>query len=43
MKKRVLKTVISVILILVLLAGLQRLLMPKYMTGIVEGAMIAEY
>lgn len=32
-----------VILILVSLYFLQRLLMPKYMTGIVEGAMIAEY
>lgn len=26
-----------------LMAALQRLLMPKYMTGVVEGAMIAEY
>lgn len=34
---------ITVIIILVVLLGLQRLLMPKYMTGILEGGMIEEY
>lgn len=33
----------TILLILVLLAGLQRLLMPKYMNGVLEGGMIEEY
>ena len=41
--RKVLTFCLVVIIILVLLYMLQRLLMPKYMTGIVEGAMIAEY
>ncbi|MBQ7288840.1 MAG: SGNH/GDSL hydrolase family protein [Clostridia bacterium] len=42
MKKRFLP-IVSFLLVLVLLAGLQNLLMPKYMSDIVEGALIAEY
>ena len=41
--RKVLTFCLVVIIILVSLYMLQRLLMPKYMTGIVEGAMIAEY
>lgn len=41
--KKVGKAVVTALVVLVLLALLQRLLMPKYMTDIVEGAMIAEY
>lgn len=41
--RKVLAVCVVVICILVSLALLQRLLVPKYMTGIVEGAMIAEY
>lgn len=41
------KTIIRVFLTIVILVGslylLQRLLMPKYVTGVVEGALIAEY
>ena len=41
--RKVLTFCLVVIIILTSLYLLQRLLMPKYMTGIVEGAMIAEY
>lgn len=41
--KTVLKVLISVFIIVGVLYLLQRLLMPKYMSGVVEGAMIAEY
>lgn len=43
MKKKVIKCLVTVLFIGVVLAALQRLLMPKYMTGIVEGSMIEEY
>lgn len=43
MKKKVIKIVLSAVIVIVALYGLQRLLMPKYMTDVVEGAMIAEY
>lgn len=43
MKKKILKVLMSAIIVIIALYGLQRLLMPKYMSGIVEGAMIAEY
>lgn len=43
MKKRLIKVIATVCVILLVLGFLQRLLMPKYMTDIVEGAMIAEY
>lgn len=41
--RRAAKIGITILVIVVLLAGLQRLLMPKYMTGIIEGNMIEEY
>ena len=43
MKKKLIKVIATVCVILLILGFLQRLLMPKYMTDIVEGAMIAEY
>ena len=43
MKKKVIKCLVTILFIGVVLAALQRLLMPKYMTGIVEGSMIEEY
>ncbi|MBQ7775927.1 MAG: SGNH/GDSL hydrolase family protein [Lachnospiraceae bacterium] len=42
-KKKLAKVVISALLILVSLYLLQRLLLPKYVTDVVEGALIAEY
>jgi len=42
-RKKILMAALSVILVLSGLWLLQKLLMPKYMHGIVEGAMIAEY
>lgn len=41
--RRVLTVCIIAVFVLVTLYLLQKLLVPKYMTGIVEGAMIAEY
>ncbi|MGN0435869.1 MAG: SGNH/GDSL hydrolase family protein [Wujia sp.] len=41
--KKIIKIITSVLVIILLLAFLQALLMPKYMSDIVEGAMIAEY
>lgn len=43
MKKKIIKILVSAVIVIAVLYGLQRLLMPKYMSGIVEGAMIAEY
>lgn len=43
MKKKVIKVIASALIVVLALYGIQRLLMPKYMTGVVEGAMIAEY
>lgn len=43
MKKKLLKFTISALIVLGGLFLLQRLLMPKYVDGIVEGAFIAEY
>ena len=43
MKKKLRKILPTIVMILLVLAFLQELLMPKYMTDIVEGAMIAEY
>ncbi len=37
------RTLVSLVLAMGVLWSLQRLLMPKYMTGITEGAMVAEY
>lgn len=42
MKKR-LRFIVSAVLVVAVLFFVQRLLMPKYMSGIVEGAMISEY
>ena len=42
-RKTAVRIVISAVIILLALYLLQRLLMPKYMSGIVEGAMVAEY
>lgn len=43
MGKKIVRWAVTFIIVTLLLAALQRLLMPKYMTGVVEGAMIAEY
>lgn len=43
MKKALLKIVPTVMILVLVLAFLQELLMPKYMTDIIEGAMIEEY
>ncbi|MFQ9933997.1 MAG: SGNH/GDSL hydrolase family protein [Lachnospiraceae bacterium] len=43
MKKKAIKVIVSAVIVILALYGLQRLLMPKYMSGVVEGAMIAEY
>lgn len=43
MKKRLLVGILVVVLLIGCLYVLQRLLVPKYQTGIVEGSMIAEY
>ena len=37
------KYIMAMFMVLILLFVLQRLVVPKYMHGIVEGAMIAEY
>lgn len=42
-KSRAVRVILSVVIILLVLYLLQRLLMPKYMSGVVEGAMVAEY
>ena len=42
-KKKIIKVVVSVLLIAATLYLLQRLLLPKYVTDVVEGALIAEY
>lgn len=42
-KKKILTALLITVVVIGSLWLLQRLLMPKYMTGIVEGAMIAEY
>ena len=43
MKKKLLKIVPTFLVVLLVLGLLQELLMPKYMTDIIEGAMIEEY
>lgn len=42
-KRTAVRVIVSVLAILLVLYLLQRLLMPKYMSGVVEGAMVAEY
>ena len=42
-KTKILSYIAVICIVILILALLQRLLMPKYMHGIVEGAMIAEY
>ncbi len=42
-KKRFLRAGVSVLIVVLSLAFLQRLLVPKYVDGIVEGAFVAEY
>ena len=43
-KRKVLRRVVAVgLLLFLILYLLQRLLMPKYITGVVEGAFVAEY
>lgn len=42
MKKKILP-IVALLLVIVLLAGLQNLLVPKYMSDVVEGALIGEY
>lgn len=42
-KYRAVRVIVSVVVILLVLYLLQRLLMPKYMSGVVEGAMVSEY
>ena len=41
--KKIVQVLVTLAVVLVILAGLQRLLMPKYMSGIVEGGMIEEF
>lgn len=41
--KTIIQVCVTLVVIVVALLGLQRLLMPKYMTGILEGGMIEEY
>ncbi len=43
MKKKLLKILSTIVIVVLVLALLQELLMPKYMSDIVEGAMIEEY
>lgn len=43
MKKKGIRVVLTLVILVVSLWLLQRLLMPKYVTGVVEGALIAEY
>ena len=42
-RKRVLNILIAVLILVLTLAFLEKLLMPKYMTEILEGALISEY
>ena len=42
-KRTAAAVLISVVIIVLALYFLQRLLMPKYMTDVVEGAMVSEY
>lgn len=42
-KKKILVGVVSVVLVIIIFAGLSRLVMPKYADGILEGAFIREY
>lgn len=42
-KKKIIKVLVSALLVASTLYLLQRLLLPKYVTGVVEGALIAEY
>ena len=42
-KKKIIILAVRLVIMIVVLAALQNLLMPKYMSGIYEGAMIAEY
>lgn len=43
MKKKIVKWFATIFILGIILAGLQRLLMPKYMTDVLEGGMIEEY
>ena len=43
MKKKIFVAVVSIAIFAVTFLGLQRLVMPKYMDDIVEGAFISEY
>ena len=43
MKKKWMRFVVAALIIVLTLGLLQRILMPKYATGIVEGALISEY
>ena len=43
MKKKGFRVVLTLVILVGSLWLLQRLLMPKYVTGVVEGALIAEY
>ena len=43
MKKKLLKIVPTVLVVILVLALVQKILMPKYMSDIIEGAMIEEY
>lgn len=42
-KKSVISAIITLLILVIILSFLQRLLMPKYMTNIKEGALVAEY
>lgn len=42
-KKKILRAAVTIVIVAVSLYLLQKLLFPKYVTGIVEGALIAEY
>ena len=43
MKKKLFKIVPTIVVVILVLALIQEILMPKYMTDIIEGAMIEEY
>ena len=43
MKKRVYAAIAAAVLFIIALFAVQRLLVPKYMSDIIEGALIAEY
>lgn len=43
MKSKIMKVIISIVIVVGLLYLLQLLLMPKYMSGVIEGAMVSEY